>query len=252
MSVLTYHSVDPKWNSTLAVAPERFSAHCAWLCRTRRVVDIADAVSGISRHGRLRGGAVAVTFDDGFEDLYHHAFPVLRRERMPATVFLVAETLTPEGHPVDWVDDPPPYPLTTLQLDQILEMQEAGVRFESHTHTHPDLTKMGDEECRRDLEASRLLLEELLGSSVHGLAYPFGYHDDRVCRLAEKAGYRYAVGSSQRREPVGRYAIPRAGIYRDDDLLALRIKSSPWYLGVRKTSAFRAVRAGVRTWRARG
>lgn len=251
MSVLTYHAVDPNWGSPLAVAPARFSAHCAWLCRRRRVIELADAVSTVSRHGRLPRGTVALTFDDGFENLFHHAFPVLRREGMPATVFLVAQTLAPDGHAVDWVDEPPRFPLTTLKLDQVLEMQEAGCRFESHTYSHPDLTKLSDQECRRELEASRVLLEDLLRHSVQGLAYPFGYHDNRVCRLAEQAGFSYAVGTSQRKVRVGRYAVPRAGIYRDDDLIALRIKSSSWYPGVRRTSAFPAIRAGVRAWRAR-
>src|ERR687893_300844 len=104
MSILCYHSVQPRWPSPLAVEPADFARHCAWLAHRRRVLPLRDALVRLDRSGRLRRGMAALTFDDGFAALHEHAMPVLARHRMPATVFLVAQTLTPAGQPVDWVD----------------------------------------------------------------------------------------------------------------------------------------------------
>ena len=106
MTVLCYHSVEPDWDSPLAVRPEEFRAQAAWLRRRRQVLPVREALPRLDRRGRLPSRTAALTFDDGFSGLYEHVLPVLVREKLPATVFLVAETLTPGGRPVDWVDTP--------------------------------------------------------------------------------------------------------------------------------------------------
>ena len=100
MSVLCYHAVDPCWTSPLAVTPEDFEVQLGWLARTRDVVPLAVALDHMDERGRLPRGMVALTFDDGFAQLEEHVFPALARHRLPATVFLVAATLTPEGQAV--------------------------------------------------------------------------------------------------------------------------------------------------------
>ncbi len=238
MSILCYHSIQPGWDSPLAIEPEAFDRHCAWLARHRAVLDLSRAVELLDSSGRLPANRSAVTFDDGFAALYDHALPLLARYRLPATVFLVAETLSAEGRAVDWVDNPPAHPLETLTLDQVLEMQEAGVRFESHSYSHHDLTGLDDRECERDLRASRELLETLLGRPVPFLAYPRGHHNERVRRAAERAGFTRAFTLPETTEPFGPYSVPRVGVYPGNGPAALKIKSSRWYLPVRMGRAY--------------
>ncbi len=236
MTILCYHSVQPGWHSPLAVEPEAFARQAAWLRRTRRVLPLADSLPRLDRSGRLPRGEAALTFDDGFAALYEHALPVLTRERLPATVFLVAKTLTPAGQPVDWVDTPGPEPLSTLTLDEVLEMQEAGMNFQSHSWAHLDLTNLTEAECVRDLRESRELLSELLGRPVTLLAYPRGRHNGQVRRAAALAGYSHAFALPDRPEQPDTYAIPRVGIFRGNGQLTLRIKSARPYVRLR-TSA---------------
>jgi peptidoglycan/xylan/chitin deacetylase (PgdA/CDA1 family) len=239
MSILFYHAVEPGWASAMSVEPQRFSQHCEWLARYRRVLDPAFAAAAIDRGGRLPPGTAALTFDDGYESVYREAFPVLRRLGLPATVFLVAGTF--DGSPVELPQGRP-----TLDRDQVLEMQDAGLRFESHSRSHLVLTSLSDQECAADLRSSREVLEGVLGRPVTMLAYPGGYHDPRVRGLARKAGYVHAFGTSRGREPAGPLAIPRIGVYPRDQAATLRIKTSPWYMGLRRSSVFPAVRRLVR------
>jgi peptidoglycan/xylan/chitin deacetylase (PgdA/CDA1 family) len=254
VTILCYHAVQERWNSALAVTPEAFAQQAAWLGRTRTVLPIQEALTRLDRKGRLPRGAAALTFDDGFADMYTHALPVLTRERLPATMFLVAQTLTPGGQAVDWVDDPGAEPLRTLDLDQVLEMQDAGVDFQSHSWAHHDLTSLPFEECVRDLRESREFLSDLLGRRVTLLAYPRGLHDGQVRAAAERAGYTHAFALPVSPEEPTRFAVPRVGIWRANGPLTVRVKSSRPYLGVRTSAtAARAVRSAtgvVRTLRA--
>lgn len=134
---------------------------------------------------------------------------------------------------MDWVDTPGTEPLSTLTLDQILEMQDAGVDFQSHSWAHLDLTTLSEEECVRDLRDSRELLSDLLGRPVPFLAYPRGRHSPHVRRAAARAGFTHGFALPEQAEEVDDYAIPRVGIFRGNGQVALRIKSARPYLRLR-------------------
>ncbi len=242
MSILCYHSVDPSWRSTLAVTPEEFDRQCTWLARNRRVVDVERALSMLDGRCRLPAGTVAVTFDDGLSGVASYAAPVLRRHGIAATVFLIAGTLAATPSRYEWIrGDPPPEP-RTMTRDQVLELQEAGVTFGSHSMHHHDLTTLSDAECAADLSESRQILGDVLGRPARLLAYPGGRHDERVRRLAERAGYEASFTLPERREPVGRHAIPRVGVYPGNGAWTLRVKDARWYLPTRTSAAYSALR----------
>lgn len=245
MTVLCYHAVQPGWRSPMATAPEAFAAQCAWLARHRTVIPLAEAVQRLDHRGRLPRGVVALTFDDGFEGLVQNAAPVLARTGLPATVFLVAQTLTSRGQPVDWVDDPPPSPLGTLSPEQVREMRALGVTFESHSYAHLDLTQLSFAECVRDLRESRDVLESVLGHPVRLLAYPRGRHNAAVRAAAERAGFAYAFTLPEGPEGRGPYAIPRVGVYQGNGLPALRLKTTQPYLDLRTSRAYTGARGAT-------
>lgn len=251
MSILCYHDVHPSWDSPLAITPGAFASHCAFLRRRRDVVALGVAAARMDTRGRLPWGMVAITFDDGFADLYHHAFPTLKAAGLPATVFLVAETLTPAGRSVDWVgpwDNPPDPPPATLTLEQILEMQDAGLEFMSHSYAHRHLECMDEADCVRDLRDSRELLESLLGRPVPHLAYPYGCHTPTIRRAAALAGYTHGFTLPDDPEPSGPYRVPRMGVL-PGALRTLTVKTSGWYPRLRGTAPYAAARRVVRAWR---
>jgi peptidoglycan/xylan/chitin deacetylase (PgdA/CDA1 family) len=90
-----YHRVteldsDP-WG--LCVSPAHFAEHLEVLRQRAlplRLTRLADDL----RQGRVSRGAVAITFDDGYGDNLAHAFPLLRRANLPATLFVTTGILT--------------------------------------------------------------------------------------------------------------------------------------------------------------
>ncbi len=246
MTILCYHAVDPEWRSPLAVHPAEFESHMSWLARNRVVLPLERAVTRLDASGRLPSGETAITFDDGFRSVFEHALPSLRRHGLPATVFVVAGTLAEGGRSVDWVDTPPPWPLETLSRDEVLSLQDAGVSIGSHSYSHRILPELSEDECERDLRASRELLEDVTGRAVPFVAYPRGLHDAKVRRATARAGFRNAFTLPEDREPVGAHAVPRVGVYPSGGVRALRVKTSRSYLPLRTGRVYPWLRLLVR------
>lgn len=242
MTILCYHAVDPDWTSPLSVTPRDFATHIAWLSAHRRIVPLDDAVRRLDRHWRLPHPYVAITFDDGFESVSTHALPVLRRHSVPATVFVVADTLVSAARKVDWVDTPPAWPLRTLDLAQVGELRDCGISVGSHSYRHDILPELSAVDCERDLRESREALEDILQEPVSHLAYPRGRHSASVRAAAERAGYSHAFTLPESREHRGRYGVPRAGVYPGNGPQSLRLKTQPWYLSARTSAAYPALR----------
>jgi peptidoglycan/xylan/chitin deacetylase (PgdA/CDA1 family) len=243
VTILCYHAIDQRWQSPLAVRPHDFGRQIRWLIRYRRMFPLDAAVDRLDARGRLPRGAVALTFDDGFASVHDHAWPLLRSAGAPCAIFVVTETFATPPQIVNWVDDPPSWPLSTMTADQVLEMRDGGVVVGSHTRTHPRLPDLSDAECRREMVESRERLEDLVGGPVLHLAYPRGLNDARVRRLAEASGYRWAFTLPESREPFDRYGIPRIGVYR---------RNRSWEFAVKTSRVYRDVRLGKSGPRLRG
>lgn len=95
--ILGYHRVVENFQQYAAhnMAPMLISvrtleAHLDWLGRTYEFVSLQD-LSGVMSDGRRRKPSVAITFDDGYGDIYKHAFPLFKRKGIPFTVFVVTD-----------------------------------------------------------------------------------------------------------------------------------------------------------------
>jgi peptidoglycan/xylan/chitin deacetylase (PgdA/CDA1 family) len=95
--VLTYHRVLPAGHPDRAieqpgmyVSPQTLDLHLTLLKRHFPIVHLDDWLRGAAAGSPLPPRACALTFDDGWQDNFEHAFPVLRRHAAPATIFLVS------------------------------------------------------------------------------------------------------------------------------------------------------------------
>lgn len=221
-AVLLYHRIarasDP--GDALCVSPEQFEEHMRYLVGM-----------GFTTHG-LHDGAgarkpVVLTFDDGYLDTYSNAFPVLQRHRLTATVFLVTGSVGATSGA--WG---PPIPVPLLTWAHVQEMARYGISFQSHTKTHPDLTRCDDAAALAELLGSRAEIEDHVGERVDALAYPFGSHDPRVVSLTEQVGYRsgwtagLAVPAPLSRE--------RFQISSRDTMASFIVKASGWGAWLRR------------------
>ena len=238
MAVLCYHSVRADWESPLAVPPDDFERHCAWLARHRSVLPTIELLDAQASGKRGARSVVSLTFDDGFADFVEGAVPSLSRHELPSTMFVVARPLQDGQGGADWLLPPETTAPATLTEGQVVELADRGVEMGSHSWGHHDLRTLSEAECTTDLRESKERLEDLLHREVPLLAYPYGYHAEHVRRAAAAAGYRYALSLPEGPEPTGDQAVPRAGLYRGDGVTALRIKSSRWFVPARMATSY--------------
>lgn len=99
--ILSYHQVcdrkDDPWE--LAVHPNHFDNHLAWLRKNYEVVPMSELARGLT--SRQLRKTVAITFDDGFRDNYTNAAPLLDWHNLPAT-FYVAPSAVRQEHVYWW------------------------------------------------------------------------------------------------------------------------------------------------------
>ncbi len=222
--ILMYHRVDgTSARTALSVSPESFARQMAFLHdRGVRVVPLDAIVDWIVNDRPPVRGAVAITFDDGFENVYTNAYPVLRRYGMPATVFIVT----------DWVGQP-----GYLTWDQIRELAANGVAIGSHTISHPWLPAVNDERLRAEVVESQRLLQERVPGAARHFSYPFGAYDGVVKHTVRAAGYVSACATNpgRHRSWRDRYALKRLRISRSsDNLFVFWIESSGYYTWIKE------------------
>ncbi|HNX96665.1 MAG TPA: polysaccharide deacetylase family protein, partial [Candidatus Aminicenantes bacterium] len=97
LAILMYHRVvPPEWarrvlsHPDIVVSAASFRQQVAFLAARYRVIPLADFVTAAQAGTPPPARAVVLTFDDGWEDNYQTAFPVLRAAGLSATVFLTA------------------------------------------------------------------------------------------------------------------------------------------------------------------
>ena len=98
ITVLTYHRVLSANYPDIATAEpgmvvmdRTFDMHMQLLSRELQVLPLANWIDRVAEGKDIPAHAAAVTFDDGWADNYHYAFPILKKYTVPATIFLVSD-----------------------------------------------------------------------------------------------------------------------------------------------------------------
>jgi peptidoglycan/xylan/chitin deacetylase (PgdA/CDA1 family) len=105
LAIAMYHGVTPtplpvfNW---CQLELSKFEEQVRFLSENYRIMRLREVVETISRGQALPGRAAVITFDDGLQSVYRHAFPVLARYQAPFTVFLVT-SLVGTGQMI-WTD----------------------------------------------------------------------------------------------------------------------------------------------------
>jgi peptidoglycan/xylan/chitin deacetylase (PgdA/CDA1 family) len=211
--IIYYHRVikdsSEAGNHGIYVTQKQFDEHLRYLKSKNYKTVTFDEALKLKKENRIDKNVI-ITFDDGYEDNYLYAFPILKKYNFNAEIFLVAGLAQNDW---DRKDNEPVARM--LNTDQIKEMKKYGIRFGSHTLAHKDLMKCGAEDKEAEIAGSKKTLEDKLGFEIESFAYPYGNYDNSIITLIQQAGYKYGYATDN--GPLGlhenNYQIRRITIF---------------------------------------
>lgn len=122
--------------------------------------------------------AIVLSFDDGLEDFYTTALPILQKYGFTASNAVITGMIGQHEH---------------MTNDQIRECIKAGIEITSHTVTHLDMSKLTKEQLHKQLAESKSYLEKTFGIKVDGFIYPSGRYNDLAVQTVKDEGYKIAA-----------------------------------------------------------
>ncbi len=196
--ILIYHSVRPINQNDSAelkayeISPQLFERQLKYLKNNGFTAISLDDVANDLKNGTTTPGQkpVVLTFDDGWQNQYKYAFPLLKKYGMQATFYIFTNSIN-KNH--------------FLSTSNIEEMENAGMIFESHSVSHPFFKNLQLDQVNIEMTNSKKTLEAILGKPVNHFASPYGYSNSDLIDLAKDAGYLT-------------YRTTYKGVYQDNPL----------------------------------
>ncbi|MBO0725789.1 MAG: polysaccharide deacetylase family protein, partial [Blastocatellia bacterium] len=118
--ILTYHRFSER-DGEAPISARAFAEQTRYLAAHYTLVPLSRLAERLGK-GEAPQRLAAITIDDGYHDAYEIAFPILRKHRAPATVFVVTEFV--EGTAWLWTDKP--RYLMALAAPQAFEVEIGG------------------------------------------------------------------------------------------------------------------------------
>ncbi|GAA0854990.1 polysaccharide deacetylase family protein [Aliiglaciecola litoralis] len=218
--ILMYHHVSDQTPPSTSISAENFAKHMQYLAENHNVVSLPKLIESLKTSSPLPGKAVAITFDDGYQNIAQNAHPILRKHGFPYTIFINPDVIGNESQQLSW--------------EEVAELQKEGVTFANHTSKHKHLL-LGSEQddwldaTLKDIEHAEAVLHEKTGHSHKLLAYPYGEYNQALSEAIQERGYigfgqhSGAVSSNSNFGALPRF--PAAGIYANLDTLKVKLNS---------------------------
>lgn len=178
MPILMYHHIrnfpdqNDKIGYNLSVTPEDFANQLDLIkSREYTAVNFRDIDAN-----NLPEKPIILTFDDGYDNFYSSAYPLLKERNMTAVVYVISG-FNKDGY---------------LTSEQIKELSDDGIEIGSHTTSHPNLTAITPEKALVEVIQSKNNLEKISNQPVISFCYPAGKYNEEIIKKVEQ-NYKYAV-----------------------------------------------------------
>jgi peptidoglycan/xylan/chitin deacetylase (PgdA/CDA1 family) len=182
--MLTYHRVtDAHPGDRLCVPVKNFAEQMEFLHTAGyKTVTQLQLKHWVETGAGLPSAAVAITFDDGFEDNFLYAYPELKKRNLTGCFFVPSGFIESgnDGHA------PADRPMT---WDQMKRMLDEGQEIGGHSVSHRKLTQINPSELHSEIAGCKDVLQQGLRRPVDFFCYPAGYYNAEVKRMVKESGY---------------------------------------------------------------
>ncbi len=193
--ILCYHNFNPVKPGSMNLTPAKFESQLQWLLNNGfTVIPLKEAVEYLQgKRESLPAKSVVITVDDGWQSAYVYLAPIVKKYKIPVTLFIYPETISHGKNALTW--------------EELKELQKTGLfDVEGHTYSHPNFkiekrhlsAAVYQKFVEKELAGSKKILEEKLGTPITLLAWPYGIYDKYLEDQAAKAGYTMAFSIDAR------------------------------------------------------
>jgi peptidoglycan/xylan/chitin deacetylase (PgdA/CDA1 family) len=196
-------------------------------------IDLDDFLLCKDQPDRLPRKPVIITFDDGYENNYLLAYPVLKQLGFKAVIYSVSD---PDAEFFRDFE----IPERLLAPEQIKELSANGIAIQGHTRSHRHLKYLADDEIEEELAVCKATLEGITGRPVVHMAIPFGSHDRRLFGIARATGYQTLAvpGKGTNNLATDPFRLRRLSVHRKmTDTQFMRLVRSPAFAVVSRMYA---------------
>jgi len=228
-TILMYHQVteiskklDPRG---LAIPPAEFDRQMSFLARNGyKCLSLKEAVQQFQCGRRTQKKSFVLTFDDGYQDFYTNACPILEKYGFTAAVFLVADCM---GMQSNWWGQDGAHSGLLLSKMEAQDLVKRGFTLGSHTLRHPFLHLLDNQTAFEEILNSRIFLHDQLDTQVEYFAYPFSETNPRIEDLVKTAGYTAACAGDS--GPWSIFHLWRVPCLRGETTMTFFLKVNGWY-----------------------
>lgn len=183
-AVLMYHHIGTlpedadEIRKGLTVSLENFEAQMKYLKENGYVILTMKKMYALVAQGKLPAKVVILTFDDGYQDNYLYAEPVLEKYGFKATFNIITGKIGQGEY---------------MTAEEVIALHKKGHELASHTVSHPSLEQLSGDALESELVESKSALEKMTSDKVITICYPAGKYDSEVEIAAKGAGYKMAT-----------------------------------------------------------
>ena len=140
--------------------------------------------------GEKIGKVFGITFDDGYENNYLNALPILLKYKFTATCYVIANNIGGDNY---WDIQKGFKPHKMMSHTQIRNWINSGMTIGSHSLNHIKLADISESEMKKEIFESKLNLEKDFGVKINHFCYPYGSFNSTTEKIIKISGYKSAV-----------------------------------------------------------
>lgn len=204
--IITYSFVSYN-DESFTLTADDFKAQMKWLYDNGvTFVTMKELYEMITTGNNIPKRPVAICFEEGYDDVYKNAYPILKQYGVKATVFLSSQYINKPSY---------------LTEGMIKDMALKGINFQSHSKNNTKLTLLTYEEQLDYLKSSQERIQAITNTQVEFLMYPEGSHDGDTTKAMSSLGYKLGISNrfGYAEEGNGLYNLRKIKInYNNKDL----------------------------------
>lgn len=201
--VLQYHHVSEGTPKSTSISPARFAEHMRWLQENKyEVVGMEQLIEWLKQGAPLPDKAVVITFDDGYRSIYENAWPILKRNSWPFTVFINTQHHDERNQQY-------------MSWQQLEELAKKGGTLGNHSVSHEHMVRRRSGETDKqwlarvtdEITSAQGKIDRRVGKQPKVFAYPFGEYNRQLQGILQERGY---IAFGQQSGPIAPFDQPTA------------------------------------------